>query len=204
MSTATYGWRDAGPTCAHPYIVPALLSVIPSAARRVVDIGCGNGYLVGVLAARGFDVVGVEPSQDGIEQARRAHPGVRFEQGSVDTELRGRIGSDFDLVVATEVIEHLSAPRDLLRNAYSLLRPGGRALVTTPYHGYLKNLALSIAGAWDRHFTVQWDGGHVKFFSPRTLRHMLIECGFESVSFVYVGRAPWLWKSMIAIATKRA
>jgi len=127
---------------------------------------------------------------------------VRFEQVSVDSELPPEIGTDFDLVIATEVIEHLPAPRTLLRAGFQFLRPGGRMLISTPYHGYLKNLALSIAGAWDWHFKVDWDGGHIKFFSRKTLGRMVLDCGFKSVEFAYAGRTVWLWKSMIALASK--
>ena len=197
-----HGWLDSGPQDYHAYLAPKVLSLIPPNTRRIVDIGCGNGYLVGLLAGRGFDVIGVDASSDGIAQARAAHPGVRFEQVSVDSELPPEIGTDFDLVIATEVIEHLPAPRTLLRGGFQLLRPGGRMLISTPYHGYLKNLALSIAGAWDWHFKVDWDGGHIKFFSRKTLGRMVLDCGFKSVEFAYAGRTVWLWKSMIALASK--
>ncbi len=204
--SATYedhGWVDSGPQEYHSYLVPKVISLVPAGARRVVDIGCGNGYLAGVLAGRGFEVVGVEPSPDGIAQARAAHPDVRFEQAWVD-EMGTKLGADYDVVIATEVIEHLPAPRTLLRAGLQLLRPGGTMILSTPYHGYWKNLALSVAGAWDWHFHVHADGGHVKFFSTRTLGNMVLECGFRSVEFAYCGRAPWLWKSMIAVATKPA
>lgn len=211
MSDASYsapyeshGWLDSGPQDYHAYLVPKVLSLIPPNTRRIVDIGCGNGYLAGLLADRGFDVIGIEPSADGIAQARAAHPTVRFEELPVDSELGARIGEDFDVVIATEVIEHLPAPRTLLRAGLQLLRPGGRMLISTPYHGYLKNLALSVAGAWDKHFKVDWDGGHIKFFSKKTLGRMALECGFESVEFAYAGRTVWLWKSMIAVAFKSA
>lgn len=199
---ASSGWTDPGPTPAHAYLVPKVLSLVPPGARRIVDVGCGNGFLAGVLASHGYEVVGVEPSLDGLAQARAAHPAVRFEQGLVDLQLAERIGGDFDVVIATEVIEHLTAPRELLRLGARLLRPGGRMLVSTPYHGYLKNLALSVSGAWDGHFDVGWDGGHIKFFSASTLRKMLLECGFDAVEFAYAGRTVWLWKSMIAVALK--
>ncbi len=198
----SHGWQDSGPQDYHAYLVPKVLSLLPAGTRRVVDIGCGNGYMVGLLAARGLEAMGIEPSPDGVKQARAAHPGVRFEEGSVEEDLGAKLGRDYDVVMATEVIEHLFTPRTLLRAGLGLLRPGGRMLISTPYHGYLKNLALSVAGAWDWHFKVGWDGGHIKFFSPATLGKMVLECGFASVEFAYAGRAPFLWKSMIAVATK--
>ena len=76
--------------------------------------------------------------------------------------------------------------------------------MSTPYHGYFKNLALAIAGKLDGHLTVLWDGGHIKFFTPGSLRVLLRRAGFSDIHFHFAGRLPWLWKSMIAIARKRA
>ena len=69
----------------------------------------------------------------------------------------------FDAVTSTEVIEHLFSPRSLPRFAARVLLPAGYLILSTPYHGYIKNLALSITGKWDRHFSPLWDGGHIKF-----------------------------------------
>jgi len=69
--------------------------------------------------------------------------------------------------------------------------------VSTPYHGYIKNLALAVTGKLDAHFTVLWDGGHIKFFSRSTLEQMLREQGFEVTGFAGAGRWPLLWKSML-------
>jgi 2-polyprenyl-6-hydroxyphenyl methylase/3-demethylubiquinone-9 3-methyltransferase len=85
----------------------------------------------------------------------------------------------------------------LFRRAAELLKPDGFLLVSTPYHGYAKNLALSVVDGWDKHHTVDWDGGHIKFFSVRTLRTLAVEEGFEPSFFRGVGRWPYLWKSMI-------
>lgn len=74
--------------------------------------------------------------------------------------------------------------------------------MTTPYHGYLKNLAISLAGAWDRHLDPFWDGGHIKQFSRKTITRLLQEGGFELRRFGGVGRMPGLWKSMIVLAQK--
>jgi fructose-1,6-bisphosphatase/inositol monophosphatase family enzyme len=76
--------------------------------------------------------------------------------------------------------------------------------VSTPYHGYWKNLALALAGKLDNHFTALWDHGHIKFWSIATLRHLLQEAGFQSIAFHRVGRIPLLAKSMIAVARKGA
>ncbi len=109
----------------------------------------------------------------------------------------------FDLVVSSDVIEHLYRPSDLIEVARSLLHPQGRLLIGTPYHGYLKNLALSLTGKMDSHFPVLSDGGHIKFFSVETLSQLLKGHGFSELEFTYYGRTPWLWKNMICHARKR-
>jgi 2-polyprenyl-6-hydroxyphenyl methylase/3-demethylubiquinone-9 3-methyltransferase len=107
-----------------------------------------------------------------------------------------------DAIVSTEVIEHLYNPRGFLRNAYALLKPSGVIVLTTPYHGYLKNLLLAVTGKMDEHFTVLWDHGHVKFWSPKTLSMALRETGFTEIEFRGAGRVPYLWKSMVLRPTK--
>jgi 2-polyprenyl-3-methyl-5-hydroxy-6-metoxy-1,4-benzoquinol methylase len=77
----------------------------------------------------------------------------------------GLAGTRFDVVISTEVIEHPYDPRDFLAFARRILPGGGDFIVSTPYRGYLKNLALAVSGKLDSHFTVLWDGGHIKFFS---------------------------------------
>jgi 2-polyprenyl-6-hydroxyphenyl methylase/3-demethylubiquinone-9 3-methyltransferase len=54
----------------------------------------------------------------------------------------------------------------------------------------------------DDHFTALWDYGHIKFWSMKTLRQLLVEAGFVDIRFMRVGRIPALAKSMIAIAGK--
>ena len=171
-------------------------------AHKVLDLGCGNGAMCRDLAAAGFSVFGCDPSEEGIRIAAQTLPEVVFRTLGVydDPQLLGADG--FDAVISTEVIEHLFLPRHLPQFAFKVLRPGGRLIISTPYHGYLKNLALSIADKWDVHHTPFWDGGHVKFWSRRTLTTLLTQEGFQVTDFFGAGRFPWLWKSMIIVAMK--
>jgi 2-polyprenyl-3-methyl-5-hydroxy-6-metoxy-1,4-benzoquinol methylase len=197
---AIYGWSDAIPHTAD-YLTGAVMKVARNSnAKTVLDAGCGNGALAARLAADGFDVIGVDGDEGGIEVARASFPGLRFEVGRFENSPPGA----FDLVVSTEVIEHLYAPHELARYCFDALKPGGTLAISTPYHGYLKNLAFGILGTWDRHFTVDWHGGHIKFWSRATLTTLLEKQGFRVTGFIGVGRLPWLWKSMILVAEKPA
>lgn len=204
-----YGWSSGEAEQSHGYLQPVVLSAVRAHApirttpARIFDAGCGNGALLRKLQLGGYDVSGCDASESGVVQARKlCGDQVRVERLSVYEDLSGRFGTDWDVVVSTEVIEHLYAPRDFVRQALGLLKPGGALVLSTPYHGYLKNLALAASGALDHHFTALWDGGHIKFWSYATLRHLLSEFGFDNFSFYGAGRLPWLWKSMVVVARK--
>ncbi len=203
--TQVYGWTAADPYTAG-YLTPAMLDIARrSGARRILDAGCGNGALAQALAAAGYQVAAMDGDQEAIELARQRTAAVRFvhgdfarppaEQGLMDP-------GPYDLVVSTEVVEHLYNPRQLVDFAFAALRPGGTFAISTPYHGYLKNLALALAGKWDKHFSALWHGGHIKFWSRETLSALLAQAGFRVVGFQGVGRLPLLWKSMILVAER--
>jgi 2-polyprenyl-3-methyl-5-hydroxy-6-metoxy-1,4-benzoquinol methylase len=164
-----------------------------------LDLGCGNGSFSNFLADRGFEVVGIEESLSEIELAQQTYLNCQFIQGSIYDLQLPELEHTFDLIVSAEDIEHLLLPRELPRVAKRFLKPGGHLIVTTPYHGYLKNLGLSLLGKMDSHFTVLWDGGHIKFFSVSTLKQLLISEGFSNPQFKFAGRLPYLWKSMICL-----
>ena len=167
--------------------------------QSICDLGCGNGHISGRLAALGYNVTGVDASASGIQVAQRVYPRVEFVHALINRDLS--LGK-FDLVVSSDVIEHLYRPSDLLEAAVTQLKPGGQILLGTPYHGYLKNLVLAATGKMDAHFSALHDGGHIKFFSVNTLSTLMRAHGFDDLSFTFYGRAPWLWKNMICHARK--
>ena len=199
-----YGWKDAERQSHHDYLLPSILTLMPKKSPlNILDAGCGNGYIAGQLSSMGHSVRAIDASEDGIILAREKWPAVRFEVISIYDDLMQLMpAGGWDLVVSSEVIEHLFYPQQFLENMHSILKVDGRIILTAPYHGYLKNVALSIAGAWDKHFTVDWVGGHIKFFSEETLARMLEQSGFAPPKFCNAGRLPYLWKSMVCVAEK--
>ena len=196
-----YGWESAAALVDHSYTLPAIKSLLPSGKLNILDAGCGNGFIAGQLADMGHQVTAFDLSEDGIAIAKEKYPNVRFEVCSVYDELKGLI-DQVDIVVSSEVIEHLYYPQHFLKNLHPIIREGGYLILTTPYHGYAKNLALSIIDKWDSHHTVDWEGGHIKFFSQKTISSMLKESGYSSIVFNNAGRMRWLWKSMVCRAQK--
>lgn len=201
-----YIWRDAEPEDAHSYLCPEVLRLLAlktlaSVDRRLFDLGCGNGSLTSVIADHGWQTIGIDVSEDGIHQARLAHPALRFEVGNVYDDLVEKYGQ-FPVVLSLEVVEHVYSPQRYAETLHSLVSKGGVAIVSTPYHGYWKNLAMALSGRLDAHFTALWENGHIKFWSMKTLGMLLKEAGFRDVTFSRVGRVPALAKSMVAVASK--
>jgi SAM-dependent methyltransferase len=207
-----YGWSDSsrngsvtGGTCASPYVVPGVLARLPAdgTGTRLLDAGCGNGYLAGKLLERGYEVTGVDLSSEGVEIARRMYSAGRFEVGSVEEDLLERLAAKpFDVVVSTEVIEHLYSPAGFAQACFGALRPGGVIVLTTPDHNWIKNVLIAATGRFDQHVDPNFEGGHIKFFSRKTLAQLLGGAGFVDAEFGGAGRVPFIAKSLVVRARR--
>lgn len=208
MSTnnvASYGWRSSSPPRTSHFLSPKIKQIVTNlSVRRVADLGSGNGALCSELSAMNLEVVGIENDGDGVLVSQSAYPQLRFYNFGVQDDPAKLLAHEerFDAVISTEVIEHLFSPHLLPQFAHAILRDDGYLLLSTPYHGYLKNLALSILGKWDHHHTALWHGGHIKFWSRATLTKLLEENGFQVQRFYGAGRFPYAWKSMLILAKK--
>lgn len=201
---SAYGWDSTAAKCSQVYLTgPVDAALRAVGAERILDLGCGNGAFSHYLQRQGYQVLGCDADAGGIAMALQGDSDAEFRQLSIYDDPHSLGEVDFDAVVSTEVVEHLFHPAALPRFAAAVLKPGGYLVVTTPYHGYLKNLLLSLLGQWDKHLTALWDGGHIKFWSRRTLTQLLEANGFEVVGFAGAGRVYGLWKSMVVIARMR-
>lgn len=187
-----------------PAIEKALVRATPADGKklRVFDAGCGNGYILQWLGERGYHVAGCDMNEEQLGIARRASPDAKIETMSVYDDLAAAFGADWDVVVSTEVIEHLYDPRKFAQRVRELLRPGGLAIISTPYHSYIKWLAVAISGKMDHHHDPLWDGGHIKFWSNTLLTRLFSEYDFKDLRFQGAGRFPPLWKSVVMSAVR--
>ena len=165
----------------------------PGAA--VLDLGCGDGAFTAEITAAGAQVTGADVAAAAIDRARARHPGVAFERVEPDGELPFSDGT-FELVWASEVIEHVSDTARWLSEVRRVLRPRGVLLITTPSHGRLR-VAL---GGLER-FSEPL-GDHLHLYTRRSLRTVLGEFGFGEVSVRAVAGPPLLRRMLLARAVR--
>ena len=164
------------------------------ATVRVLDAGCGNGSQLAIQLATDerLRITGIDPDRQSIEHAQRlagSKANLNFICGEIE-ELPA--SQPFDVVILSEVLEHLAQPAEMLRSAAQLLQPEGVLIVTVP-NGYgefeidswifrllhLQKIVDAIARN-SREVTGSTDNqecGHIQFFTRRRLRQLFNSCG---------------------------
>jgi SAM-dependent methyltransferase len=142
--------------------------------RSVLDLGCGNAYLGGLLAARGYRVTGVERA-GGFDPAL-VPPGVRMIAADLEQPLA--LDERFDFALCADILEHLRQPEQLLRDTARLLKPGGRLVASLPNSGNLYFRLNVLAGRFPQHDKGLFDRTHVRFYMWNGWQQLLAEAGF--------------------------
>jgi len=137
--SGAYHWREVGRgLIAHNAFTAeryrrGVTSAAPEPGSRVLDYGCGDGALIGMLGRRSLSVElhGFDPNPRAIQLAETMlkHHGIA---ATLHRDPASLPSNYFDRVVCTEVIEHAERPGELLREIARVLKPGGRAVITTP------------------------------------------------------------------------
>jgi 2-polyprenyl-3-methyl-5-hydroxy-6-metoxy-1,4-benzoquinol methylase len=162
---------------------------------RVLDLGCGAGYFSALAAASGAIVTGADVAQEALRRAHAANPGIHFELVPFDGLLPFD-DTSFDLVWASEVIEHVADTANWLSEVRRVLVPGGAVVITTPAHGRLRLLVHGV----ERYSDPQ--GDHLHLYTKRSLRELLREFGFSSVEVGSLSGPPLMRRTLWARASR--
>jgi SAM-dependent methyltransferase len=153
---------------------------------RLLDVGCGNGTFLYRMRQQGWNVVGLDVSEAAVDMVRDVLrlPAI---QGTLPHPMIPP--QSFDVITMWQSLEHMHRPLEALREAYRVLVPGGRLMVSVP----------NIESAAYRWFSSSWFGldlpRHLVHFSPSTLEAIVRAAGFEAIQLHTLRHAAWLQQS---------
>ncbi len=149
-------------------------------AGRLLEVGCAHGFLLDHLKGRGYHVTGVEVSPVASGYASGT---LGLDVRRTTLEAAGFPENSFDIVLMLDVLEHLHRPRDVLREAGRVLKPGGVLLVQCPWEltHWEEVLQAFLRGKRTGRIHPDAVPAHLYFFSPRTLESTLESGGFRVV-----------------------
>lgn len=143
----------------------------------ILEVGCGDGSFTKELVKFSPDVTAIDISESQIAENAKRFTGITFRQHDV-AETFPFNNNAFDVIWCSEVLEHLFDPAFALREMNRIIKPGGKLLVTVPYHGRLKNILIALFN-FDQHYTPS--NPHIRFYTNKTLSRIAREAGFTDV-----------------------
>jgi len=165
-----------------------LIETIDSALRKsttkLLDVGCGNGYLMNIAKKKAKFVYGCDISRTAVKEAKRK--GMVVVCADLNSGKLPYADEGLDDVTCIEVIEHVLDPMKLLRDIYRVLKPNGQLVLTTPNIRCFKNLVRLLFEGTFPHTTKDnfvWGGGHLHYFTRKDIQLLLQKAGFKSIKF---------------------
>lgn len=145
--------------------------------NRMLDVGCGEGWILELAKTRGWQVYGTEFSQRALEICE--HKGIRMYLGELNLEKFKE--KEFDIIISSETIEHINNPRNEISNFYQLLRKGGLLYITTPnFNSYLR-LILK-----EKYDLITYPE-HLSYYTKSTLNKLLTNSGLRKIKLLTTG-----------------
>jgi 2-polyprenyl-3-methyl-5-hydroxy-6-metoxy-1,4-benzoquinol methylase len=136
---------------------------------KILEVGCGFGYLTYALHRAGYDVLGIDISRVAIDEAAKRY-GKLYQCVDIHDFAR-QVGMQYDLIISTEVIEHVQDVKGFLSAANQLLVPGGDLIMTTPDSTPYPEDIL-----WD----TEPPPVHLWWFSQSSMRHLAKYLGHQA------------------------
>lgn len=188
----------------------AILAV-PGTGDVLLDVGCGNGRLLYAHRYRFSRLIGLELSSTALDQARSNLAGLPSTLYQASAESMNQISSaSIDRVVASDVIEHVPDVCAAVAEMYRVLKPTGRLIVNTPNVAYARWRVTLAMGRFPSTSSPNegvsngglFDGGHMHYFTFRSLRLLLEQAGFTVIERTGYGRFAWVYPPLLSIGVQ--
>lgn len=193
-------WEDQEELSDLPYKWPVLKGLFPDKALRLLDFGCGKGVITEKihLLRPSYTICGVDISSKALIVAKR-----RIKTGEFrlidESQHIPYPNNTFDIILASDVLEHIYDTKTAFRELARVLKPGGTLIITVPYNGKLKMLIAVLIGF---EFYFDPSSPHIRHFSPKTLTQCVKNTGLHVERIGYYGRFYPLSRGMFLLAHK--
>jgi methionine biosynthesis protein MetW len=166
-----------------PYEVAGMLQALMPEGARVLDVGCGTGS-VAVIANQNKrnSVLGIEP--DAARAKVAANRGIDAICGYLDRDFIAEKGP-FDVIVFSDVLEHLASPDEMLNLAAEALNPAGIMLISVPNVAHWSIRLKLLFGRFDYTDFGLCDSTHLRWFTRQTIQTLVAAHGFEILDTRY-------------------
>ncbi len=154
-----------------------ILSLIGNVTnKKIIDIGCANGYFGRLLQESGNEVFGFDISEQAIAESKKVLSSA--EVLDIQKDILPFESGSIDIAIFSETIEHLFLPEKALQEIKRVLKDNGYVLITTPNFLVLSNRIKMLLGNFTYTESGFLDRGHIHFFTYKSLVKILDDCGF--------------------------
>jgi len=159
---------------------------------KILDIGCGYGYFMEVAKEKGWEVHGLEISEEAV--AVCTEKGLHVKSGALENV--NFESESFDVIISIEMIEHLSFPKQFVEKSYDWLRKGGMVYLTTP----------NFNAFWRYRLKEQYDvieyPNHLSYFTTKTLKNVFVDQGFKYLDITSTGLSITRYKTSKGVSNQ--
>jgi len=166
----------------HTKIIMRILEDGDAQGKRVLDIGCSQGYLGCALKAFGMEVYGVEPSAQAATVAGTRMDRVYNCTLAAFLTVHAPHMSKFDYLIFGDVLEHLIDPEATLVQCHQLLLPDGAVIASIPNIAHVATRLMLLQGRWDYADFGLMDRTHLRFFTRKTMVDLFTRSSYRIVS----------------------
>ena len=149
-------------------------------SSNLLDIGCGDGYIVNFVREKVSDIYGIDIEEISLKRSRLK--GIITKKCDLDKESLPFRRCFFEVITCLDVIEHVRNPLLLLKNIHRVLKKRGILIISTPNIRYSNHLyRLIFEGVFPKtseDYRI-YDGGHIHFFTYKDLNNLLLESRFK-------------------------